>query len=169
MIVSDNGRNSPATPFCAGPTRPRRLALHRAGQADAERLHRELQRPAARRVPERDVVPLVGSRPRHAAKWRADYNVKRPHSGLGWQTPAEFAHTFRGESRRCAIPRSAPAQAAPAQPAQRAIPTARANSKLDKTWGQGQWRQPSLRIPTVRFCSCPVDATPLWEADQSVG
>jgi putative transposase len=28
------------------------------------------------------------------AKWRADYNVHRPHSGLGWQTPAEFAHTF---------------------------------------------------------------------------
>jgi putative transposase len=25
------------------------------------------------------------------ANWRADYNVNRPHSGLGWQTPAEFA------------------------------------------------------------------------------
>jgi putative transposase len=28
------------------------------------------------------------------AKWRTDYNVHRPHSGRGWQTPAEFAHTF---------------------------------------------------------------------------
>jgi putative transposase len=28
------------------------------------------------------------------ASWRADYNVNRPHSGLGWQTPAEFAHSF---------------------------------------------------------------------------
>src|SRR3954447_3960869 len=28
------------------------------------------------------------------AGWRADYNVNRPHSGLGWQTPTEFAHTF---------------------------------------------------------------------------
>ena len=26
--------------------------------------------------------------------WRADYNVNRPHSGLGWQTPVAFAQTF---------------------------------------------------------------------------
>jgi putative transposase len=26
--------------------------------------------------------------------WRADYNGSRPHSQLGWQTPAEFASTF---------------------------------------------------------------------------
>lgn len=26
--------------------------------------------------------------------WRCDYNGNRPHSGLGWQTPAEFANTF---------------------------------------------------------------------------
>jgi putative transposase len=35
---------------------------------------------------------------RHArvtlAAWRDDYNVRRPHSGLGWRTPAEFAATF---------------------------------------------------------------------------
>ena len=28
------------------------------------------------------------------SRWRADYNDARPHSGLGWQTPAEFARTF---------------------------------------------------------------------------
>lgn len=28
------------------------------------------------------------------AIWRADYNGSRPHSQLGWQTPAEFASTF---------------------------------------------------------------------------
>jgi putative transposase len=28
------------------------------------------------------------------AVWRADYNTERPHSSLGWQTPAEFAKTF---------------------------------------------------------------------------
>ena len=28
------------------------------------------------------------------AVWRADYNGSRPHSQLGWQTPAEFASTF---------------------------------------------------------------------------
>ena len=34
-----------------------RLALHRAGQADAERLRREFQRPHARRAAQRDHVP----------------------------------------------------------------------------------------------------------------
>ena len=29
------------------------------------------------------------------AGWRNDYNTNRPHSGLGWQTPAEFAQTFK--------------------------------------------------------------------------
>jgi putative transposase len=28
------------------------------------------------------------------AAWRADYNGSRPHSKLGWQTPAAFASTF---------------------------------------------------------------------------
>ncbi len=27
-------------------------------------------------------------------RWRVDYNDARPHSRLGWQTPAEFARTF---------------------------------------------------------------------------
>jgi hypothetical protein len=52
------------------------------------------------------------------AAWRKDYNTERPHSRLGWQTPAEFAQTFtpqRGLTLR--NPQSsAPAPAA--QPAQ---------------------------------------------------
>jgi putative transposase len=28
------------------------------------------------------------------ASWRADYNLNRPHSRLGWLTPAEYADTF---------------------------------------------------------------------------
>lgn len=28
------------------------------------------------------------------ASWRADYNTARPHSQIGWSTPAEFAATF---------------------------------------------------------------------------
>ncbi|MCU0802064.1 MAG: IS3 family transposase [Rhodobacteraceae bacterium] len=28
------------------------------------------------------------------AAWRKDYNTERPHSRLGWQTPAAFAQTF---------------------------------------------------------------------------
>ena len=28
------------------------------------------------------------------ADWRTDYNVGRPHSSIGWQTPNEYANTF---------------------------------------------------------------------------
>ena len=31
------------------------------------------------------------------ACWRADYNTSRPHSGIGWRTPAAFAATFRSQ------------------------------------------------------------------------
>ena len=50
--------------------------------------------------------------------WRNDYNTERPHSRLGWQTPAEFAQTFtpqRGLTLR--NPQSS-APAPVAQPAQ---------------------------------------------------
>ena len=39
------------------------MALHRARQADAERLRGELQWPTARRMPQRDLVHLTGTRP----------------------------------------------------------------------------------------------------------
>jgi hypothetical protein len=44
----------------------RRLALHRAGKAPAERLRRKLQRSAPRRTAQRDPVPLAAARPRRA-------------------------------------------------------------------------------------------------------
>ena len=70
-------------------------------------------------------------------RWRADYNESRPHSRLGWQTPAEFARTFpRRETAQRNPTSSAPSPAA--HPPPRAIPTARANSEPDKTWGQRQ-------------------------------
>jgi len=62
--------------------------------------------------------------------------VHRPHSVLGWLTPAKFAQTI--DPRRDAVLRSrngsAPQPAATAQIQQ--PKTAGANSKLDKTWGQ---------------------------------
>ncbi|TBD71746.1 IS3 family transposase, partial [Rhizobium ruizarguesonis] len=38
------------------------------------------------------------------SNWRSDYNNQRPHSGLGWLTPAEFAQTLN--PRRDAVLRS---------------------------------------------------------------
>lgn len=38
------------------------------------------------------------------SNWRSDYNDHRPHSGLGWMTPAEFAQTI--DPRRDAVLRS---------------------------------------------------------------
>jgi putative transposase len=52
------------------------------------------------------------------ATWRDDYNTERPHSRLGWQTPAAFAQSFtpqRGLTLR--NPKSS-APAPVAQPAQ---------------------------------------------------
>jgi putative transposase len=65
MIVSDNGTELQRHPDL-GRRHRRRLALHRAGQAAAERPQRELQRPPARRVAQRDAVPLAPPRPRRA-------------------------------------------------------------------------------------------------------
>jgi putative transposase len=38
------------------------------------------------------------------SSWRSDYDGHRPHSGLGWLTPAEFAQTIN--PRRDAVLRS---------------------------------------------------------------
>jgi putative transposase len=76
------------------------------------------------------------------SNWRSDYNDHRPHSGLGWLTPAEFAQTIN--PRRDAVLRSrmAPHRNSPLPPRIQQPKTAGANSKLDKTWGQGQNGRP---------------------------
>jgi putative transposase len=76
-----------------GRSGPRCMALHRAGQAHAECLHRELQRPAAGRIVERTLFTSLAQARVALGCWRADYNDARPHSQLGWKTPSEFAFT----------------------------------------------------------------------------
>jgi putative transposase len=52
------------------------------------------------------------------AAWRADYNLNRPHSRLGWLTPAEYADTLnpRRDLALCSMASFAPAPVAhPAQ------------------------------------------------------
>ncbi|TAV45376.1 hypothetical protein ELI30_27370 (plasmid) [Rhizobium leguminosarum] len=57
------------------------------------------------------------------SNWRSDYNDQRPHSGLGWLTPAEFAQTIN--PRRDAVLRSRNGSAP--QPAATASNTATKN------------------------------------------
>ena len=60
-IVSDNGTEMTSRAILEWANRNRRrLALHRARQAAAERVRRELQRPLSRRVPERGGVLQPG-------------------------------------------------------------------------------------------------------------
>ena len=69
MIVSDNGTELTSMAILRWSQETAgRMALHRARQAAAERLHRELQRPAARRVAERDAVHLAQPCPRGAGR-----------------------------------------------------------------------------------------------------
>jgi putative transposase len=52
------------------------------------------------------------------AAWRKDYNTERPHSRLGWQTPAEFAQTFTAQRGLTLRNAQSSAPAPVAQPAQ---------------------------------------------------
>src|SRR6185437_4111817 len=81
-----------------------RLALHRAGQADPERLRRKLQRPDARRILERDAVLRSHDAQTKIAAWVADYNGQRPHSSLQYLTPAAYAATFTATGARLRNP-----------------------------------------------------------------
>jgi hypothetical protein len=69
----------------------RRVALHRAGQTDAEWVRRELQRQAARRVPQRHLFANLKEARQIIEEWRIDDNTNRPHSSLNGLTPTEFA------------------------------------------------------------------------------
>jgi hypothetical protein len=72
----------------------RRLALHRAGQAAAEWLHRKLQRPAARRASQRDAVPVAASRPRRARSLAARLQRGATALQAGWMTPGNYARAI---------------------------------------------------------------------------
>src|SRR6516164_11499647 len=66
------------------------------------------------------------------AAWRADYNHERPHSRLDWMSPASTPQ--HGSPLRCARP-TAPLRGPPPSPPNRASPTVRLQSPLDKSWG----------------------------------
>ena len=52
------------------------------------------------------------------AAWRSDYNLNRPHSGIGWLTPNEYADTFNPRRNLTLRPLTGSAPAPVAQPGQ---------------------------------------------------
>ncbi len=55
------------------------------------------------------------------AAWRDDYNLRRPHSRLGWRTPVEYAAIFEPQRAQTLRSMAGSAPAPVAQPAQKSI------------------------------------------------
>lgn len=64
------------------------------------------------------------------AEWVADYNIERPHSALGYLTPASFAEQLTTTIDRRAAPPTSSAQRSVAQPAPRSVSTERTPVQL---------------------------------------
>ena len=75
-----------------------RVALNRAGQADAEPIRRKLH------LPDECLNENLFRGLRHAREiieiWRHDYNDDRPHTSLNRLTPIEFATRSKREEPR---------------------------------------------------------------------
>lgn len=67
----------------------RRASVHHAGQPLAERLCRDLQRKAARQMSEREWLRDAREARVLVERWRSFCNPQRPHSALGYRTPAK--------------------------------------------------------------------------------
>ncbi|WP_431192967.1 integrase core domain-containing protein [Xanthobacter aminoxidans] len=114
------------------------MALHRAGQAHAERLHRELHGRLRDELLNETLFSALSQARATLSGWRSDYNGSRPHSALGWRPrPPSPPPSIRDGICRCAkskAPRQIPPLTRPKGP----NPPDRTNSPLDKTWGQRQ-------------------------------
>ena len=78
------------------------MALHRARKADAERLHRVLQREDAGRLLNETLFLDLAQARQAIAAWVTDYNTARPHSSLGYKTPLTYATQLTATDRRAA-------------------------------------------------------------------
>lgn len=100
------------------------MALHRARQADAERVRRKLQRDEL--LNETLFHNIAHARDLIAA-WVTDYNTERPHSALGYQTPVGFAANLNPAISRPAARDESATRRAIAQPAPPGVNTNRAH------------------------------------------
>ena len=107
QIIEEHGRpesvrsdNGPEFCFAAhaglGRGTEDRAGAYPAGQTDAERARGELPRQAARRVPERALVPHAERCTGYTGRLAREYNCERPHSSLGYRTPGEFRRATTG-------------------------------------------------------------------------
>ena len=134
MIVSDNGTELTSNAILQW-TDDRRVAWHYI--ARGKPVQNAFAEPFIGRL--RDELlneTLFHSLPHTRAvleAWRADYNTNRPHSRLGWLSPATYAADLRSAALR-SIDGSAP-RPPPLLP-DRVQSTARPQSPLDKTSGQ---------------------------------
>lgn len=93
MIVSDNGTKFTSNAVL-GRFQPGWVALHRAGQAEPNAFVENFNG----RLRGESLNETLFSSLAHARivlqTWRNDYNTQRPHSRIGWLTPAEHALNF---------------------------------------------------------------------------
>ena len=97
-IRSDNGPEFTSRYFVAWCVERKIELVHiEPGKPGAECARGEFSWEAAGRVLERE---LVSEFVRKIAAWREEYNQERPHSSLGYCTPAAFAASLRGKEGR---------------------------------------------------------------------
>jgi putative transposase len=78
---------------------PDRLALHRTGKANAERLRRDVQRQFSGRNFERNPFSSLAEAQEKMSLWKEDYNLNRPHLSLGNLTPQKSSMKLKLETK----------------------------------------------------------------------
>ena len=97
------------------------MALHRAGQADAERFRQSFNGRMQNEFLNETLFRNLAHARDLLAAWVTDYNTTRPHSALGYQTPAGFALHLTTTIARPAARNESSARRAIAKPASKDV------------------------------------------------
>lgn len=90
VLRSDNGPEFLGEAFTVGQTQRHGVAIHAAGQTQAERLHRTLQPHVPWRSWTSTSSHVLRKFGRQRNGWMIDYNEIRPHDSLGGMGPVEY-------------------------------------------------------------------------------